>query len=164
MISFPLCKTCHDMDINLCLYLLSYFQSALGSNWSLPSTQKMGTELVLETSEHFNILAGLLARENFIERITFPSFKYDMSWWKQNSTGTTIAEAVKVQHICIVGICTDVQHFSQHTYSATISGHSSRLTLLTDSHGAVRREGRTVSGAKVKLLYSQVALCRKISK
>jgi hypothetical protein len=31
----------------------------------------MGTELVLETSEHFNILTRLLARENFIEmRIT----------------------------------------------------------------------------------------------
>jgi hypothetical protein len=34
---------------------------------SLPSTLKMGTELFLETSEAFNILTPLLARENFIE-------------------------------------------------------------------------------------------------
>jgi hypothetical protein len=32
----------------------------------LPSTLKMGTELVPETSKYFNILTRLLARENFI--------------------------------------------------------------------------------------------------
>ena len=42
---------------------------------SLPSTQKMGTELVLETSEHFNILTRLLAREIFIEIIFNLIFK-----------------------------------------------------------------------------------------
>ena len=43
------------------------FYEVLGSDQSLPSTLKMGTELVLETSEHFNILPRPLARENFIE-------------------------------------------------------------------------------------------------
>jgi hypothetical protein len=42
---------------------------------SLPSTLKMETELVLETSEHFNILTRLLAQEIFIEIIFNLIFK-----------------------------------------------------------------------------------------
>ena len=47
----------------------------------------------------------------------------------------------------------------------TAIDHSSRLMLPTDSHasysGSVWREWRTVLGAKSKLLYSEMALCRK---
>jgi hypothetical protein len=38
------------------------------------------------------------------------------------------------QHISIFGICEDVRHFSQHSYTVTINSHNGRLTLLTDSH------------------------------
>jgi hypothetical protein len=73
--------------------------------------------------------------------------------------------ALNVQHICIFGICEDVRHFSQLSYNVTINSHNSQLTLHIDSHaadsGAVRREGRTVLGAKDKLLYIQIALSRK---
>jgi hypothetical protein len=61
-----------------------------------------------------------------------------------SSSGTTIAEAVNVQHISILAICEDVRHFAQHSYSVTINSYNSQLTLNTDSHasysGAVRWE------------------------
>jgi hypothetical protein len=54
-----------------------------------------------------------------------------------------------------------VQHFSQHSY-VTINSHNSQLTLRTDWHAsdsnAVRQEGRTILGAKAKLLYIPPAL------
>ena len=70
------------------------------------------------------------------------------------SNGTTIAEAVNVQHIIIFGICEDVRHFQQHSYIVNINSHNGQLTLHTDSHapysGAVRRDGRTILGAKIE--------------
>jgi hypothetical protein len=60
------------------------------------------------------------------------------------SSGTTIAEAVNLQHISIFGICEDVRHFAQHSYNVTLSSYDSQLTLRTDSHAsyssAVRRQ------------------------
>jgi hypothetical protein len=32
------------------------------------------------------------------------------------------------------GICEDVRHFSQHSYSVAISSHNGNLTLHTDLH------------------------------
>jgi hypothetical protein len=46
---------------------ISRTNSLPGRVVALPSTLKMGTELVLKMSEHFNILTRLPARENFIE-------------------------------------------------------------------------------------------------
>jgi hypothetical protein len=58
-----------------------------------------------------------------------------------------------------------VRHFSQHSYNVTINSHNGQLTLHTDSHasdsGAVRPV-RTILGAKFKLLYSEIALFRKL--
>jgi hypothetical protein len=55
--------------------------------------------------------------------------------------------------------------FPQLSYNVTINSHNGQLTLHTDSHasdsGAVRREGRTILGAKFKVLYSEIALSRK---
>jgi hypothetical protein len=82
-----------------------------------------------------------------------------------SSSGTTIAEAVNVQHISIFGTCEDVRHFSQHSYYVTINSHNSQLMLHTNSHasdsGAVQQEGRTILGAQSKLLYSERALSQK---
>jgi hypothetical protein len=77
----------------------------------------------------------------------------------------TIAEAIKIQHINIFGICEDVRHFSHHSYNVTINSHNSQLTLHTDSQASERgkagREGRTILGAQAKSLYSQMVLSRK---
>jgi hypothetical protein len=82
-----------------------------------------------------------------------------------SSSGTTIEEAVNVQHISIFSICEDVWHFSEHSYIISINSHNSQLMLHTDSHasysGAVWQEGRTILGAKSKLLYSEIALSQK---
>jgi hypothetical protein len=81
-----------------------------------------------------------------------------------SSSGTTIAEAANVQHISIFGIREGAQHFSQHFYNVTVNSHNGQLMLHTDSHasdsGAVWREGRIILGAKSKVLYSEIALCR----
>jgi hypothetical protein len=78
---------------------------------------------------------------------------------------TTITEAKNIQHSSIFGIYEDVRHFSQHSYNITINSHNGQLTLHTDSHasdsGSVRREGRTILGAKSKLLCSEITLSRK---
>jgi len=82
------------------------------------------------------------------------------------SSGTTIAEAVNIQHISIFGICEDVWRFSQHSYNVTINSHNSQLMLHTDSHasdsGAAGWEGRTLLGTQDKPLHSQMALSRKL--
>jgi hypothetical protein len=58
-----------------------------------------------------------------------------------------------------------VRQFSQQYYNVTVNSHNGQLTLHTDSHdldsGAVRREGRTILGAKSELLYSEIPLSRK---
>jgi hypothetical protein len=85
------------------------------------------------------------------------------------SSGSTIAEAINVQHIRIcecAALCTALlQRCAQHSYSVNINSYSSQQTLHTDSHvsysGAVRRERRTVFGAKSKILYSEIALFRE---
>jgi len=76
------------------------------------------------------------------------------------SSGTTIAEAVNVQHISIFGICEDVRHFAQYSYSVT---HYQQLQQPTDASysGAVRREWTTILGAISKLLYSATTLSPK---
>jgi hypothetical protein len=53
-----------------------------------------------------------------------------------SSSGTNIAEAVNIQHISIIRICEDVQHFSQHSYNVTINSYNSQLTLQADSHAS----------------------------
>jgi len=82
-----------------------------------------------------------------------------------SSSGTTISEAVNIQHISIFRICKDVRHFSQHSYNVTFNSHNSQLTLHTDSHasdsGTAGREGRTILGAQGKPLHSKMALSRK---
>jgi mannose-6-phosphate isomerase class I len=82
-----------------------------------------------------------------------------------SSSGTTIAEAINVQHSSIFGIRDDVQHFPQHSYNVTINSHNSQLTLHINSHasdsGAVQQEGRAILGAKTKLLYNKRALSQK---
>jgi hypothetical protein len=73
------------------------------------------------------------------------------------SSGTTIAEAVKVQHASIFSIYEHVD-ISHNT-------HNSQLTLHADSQasdrGAEAREGRTMLGVQAKPPYSQMALSRK---
>ena len=64
-----------------------------------------------------------------------------------SSSSTNIAEALNVQHINTFGTCDDELHFAQHSYASY--------------SGAVRREGRTILGAKSKLLYCEIALSRK---
>jgi hypothetical protein len=65
-----------------------------------------------------------------------------------SSSGTTITEAAKVQHISIFGICEDVRYCAQRSYNRTINIHNGQLTLHTDLHascsGAVPGEGRTI--------------------
>jgi hypothetical protein len=82
-----------------------------------------------------------------------------------SSNGTTIAEAVNVQHISIFGICEDVWHFSRHSYDVTINSHNGQLMLHTDSNasdsGAAWLKGRTIMGTKSKLLQSEIALSWK---
>jgi hypothetical protein len=79
-----------------------------------------------------------------------------------SSSGTIIAEAVIIQHISIFGICEDVRHFSQHSYSIAITSHNSQLKLHTNLHvsdsGAVRQEERTILGAKSNLLCNEIVL------
>jgi hypothetical protein len=69
-----------------------------------------------------------------------------------NSSGTTIAEAINIWHISIFAIHEDGQHFSQHFYNVIINSHNGQLTRHTYSHasdsGAVWQEGRTILGAK----------------
>jgi hypothetical protein len=52
-----------------------------------------------------------------------------------------------------------------HDDPVTINSHNGQLTFHTDSHAshsdAVRRQGRTILGAKPKLLYNEIALTRK---
>jgi hypothetical protein len=73
-----------------------------------------------------------------------------------SSSGTTIAEAVNVQHSSIFGICEDVRYFAQLSYNVIINSHNGQLTLHTGLHasyiGVVRGEERTIIGAKFKLL------------
>jgi hypothetical protein len=62
----------------------------------------------------------------------------------------------------IFGICEGVLHFSQHTYNVTINSHNSQVVLHTSSYdsnsGTVQwGGGRTILGAKSKLLYSKIA-------
>jgi hypothetical protein len=82
-----------------------------------------------------------------------------------SSSGTIIADAIIVQHISIYGVCEDVRHFSQHSYNFAITSYNSQLKLHTNSHasdnGAVRRDGRTILGAKSDLLCSEIALSWK---
>ena len=82
-----------------------------------------------------------------------------------SSNGTTIAEAINIEHISIFGICEGVRHFEQHSNNVTIDSHSGQPTPHTDSHasesGAVRRERRTILGAKFELLYSEIVLTRE---
>jgi hypothetical protein len=82
-----------------------------------------------------------------------------------SSSGTTITEAVNVQHISIFGICDAVRHFSQHSYNIAVNSRNGQLTLHTDSHasdcGALRREERAITDAKSKLLYSETSLSLK---
>ena len=82
-----------------------------------------------------------------------------------SSSGTTIAEAVNVQHINILGICEVVRQIAQH--SVTINSYNGHLTFHADSHasytGEVRREWRTIFGAKSVLLYSEIQGDQKVS-
>ena len=57
------------------------------------------------------------------------------------SSGTTIAEALNMQHISIFGMCEDVRDFSKQSYNITINSHNSQLTLHTDSHASVAQQG-----------------------
>jgi hypothetical protein len=82
-----------------------------------------------------------------------------------SSNGTTITEAIIVQHVSIFGVCENVWHFSQHSYNVTINSHYGQLMLHTDSHasdsGTAWLEGRTILGTKSKLL-SETALSWKL--
>jgi hypothetical protein len=51
-----------------------------------------------------------------------------------SSNGTTITEALKIQHISIFGICEDVLHFAQHYYNLTKANYHGQLPLNTDIH------------------------------
>ena len=77
-----------------------------------------------------------------------------------SNSGTTIAEAVNVQHSSIFGICEDVRYFAQHSYNVIINSHNGQQTLHVDLHasytGAIRREGRTIIGSKSRLLYNEI--------
>jgi hypothetical protein len=77
-----------------------------------------------------------------------------------------ITEPINVQHISIFGICEDVWHFSQHSYNVTVNSHNGQLMLHADSHatdsGTVQREGRTILGAKSKLLNSEIAVLETV--
>jgi hypothetical protein len=91
------------------------------------------------------------------------------------SSGTTIAQVVNVQHISIFGICVDVRHFSQHLlYIVTINSHNGQLTLPlnTNSHASDAsdrfRQRRIMAGGKdnigrqSKLLYSEITISETI--
>jgi len=58
-----------------------------------------------------------------------------------------------------------MRHFAQNYYTITFTSHNGHLTLHSDSHasdsGALRREERTILGAKSKLLYCEIALFRQ---
>jgi hypothetical protein len=98
-------------------------------------------------------------------RIRNSAHRKPLTVFFNSSSGSTIGEAVNVQHISIFGICEDVRHFTQNSYDVTINSHNGQLTLDTDSHasdsGTVWRERRTILGAISKLLYSKIALFRK---
>jgi hypothetical protein len=83
-----------------------------------------------------------------------------------SNSGTTIAEAINIQHISIFSICKDVWHFSEHSYNVTINSHYGQLMLHTGSHGSdsggVWWEGRTILGTKSKILYSEIALSQNL--
>ena len=65
-----------------------------------------------------------------------------------SNSGTTIAEAVNVQHSSIFGICDDVRYFAQLSYNVIIKSHNGQQTLHTDLHASyislVRGGGRTI--------------------
>jgi hypothetical protein len=64
-----------------------------------------------------------------------------------NSSDTTIAEAVNMQHISICGICEDVRHFSQHSndvdyqLSQRLSDASHRFTCFRQWLSTAGRKG-----------------------
>jgi hypothetical protein len=95
------------------------------------------------------------------QRYSLPSIIHFRKFHRHQCT----LQLVWGQHIGMFGICEDVRHFPQPSYSATVNSHNGQLTLHTDSHasdsGAVRRERRTILGTKSKLLYSEIALSRK---
>ena len=74
----------------------------------------------------------------------------------------SIAAAVNVQHISIFGTCADMLHFAQHHYGVTVNSYTGKLTLHTDAHASVWREGRTVLGATSNLLYSEVTVLENV--
>jgi len=81
-----------------------------------------------------------------------------------SNSDTIITEAVNLQHISILGVCEDVQHFSQHSYSVivrviTASRCFTEIHMLQTVAQCCRREGHL--GAKYKLLYDQIVLSRK---
>jgi hypothetical protein len=53
-----------------------------------------------------------------------------------SSSGTTIAEAVNLQHISTFAICEDVWRFSQQSYNATVNSHNGQQICIT-SHGVI---------------------------
>jgi hypothetical protein len=80
-----------------------------------------------------------------------------------SSDGTTTAEAVNVQHISIFGICEDEGYFanSPRMSLSTVTTANWRITPIHMLYsGAVRREGRTILGAKSKL-HSEITQSRK---
>jgi hypothetical protein len=78
-----------------------------------------------------------------------------------SGSGTTIAEAVYVQHISIFGICEDVQQVSQRSYNVTINSHNGQLRFMPIHmlQTVVQYTGgKDNIGCQSKLLYSETAL------
>jgi hypothetical protein len=63
-----------------------------------------------------------------------------------------------IEQTSIFGICEDVQHFPEHSPTKSLSTVTTANWRFTPIH---MREGRTVLGAKSKLLYSETAISRK---
>jgi hypothetical protein len=82
-------------------------------------------------------------------------------FFNSGSSGTTIAEAVNVQNISIFGICEDVRHFSQH-YQQSQRPNDASHRFICFRQWRSTGEGRTILGAKFKLLCSEIALSRKL--
>jgi len=71
----------------------------------------------------------------------------------------------RTAHQHIRHLCRCATHFARHSYNLTINSRSGQLTLHTDllasDSGAVRRKGRTILGAKSKVLYNEIAVSLK---
>lgn len=66
-------------------------------------------------------------------KIRNSAYRIPSTAFSNSSSSTTIADIKSVQYISIFGICGDVWHFSQQSYSGTINSHKGQLTLQCGS-------------------------------